>query len=262
MSSMQVPDIGSNARPISMSRRDVARLPFLPRLIRSLRKRYIRVVHGDRPFVATYFDSRFIVRWEDMVGREIALQNFERPQLANFVSACRRRRPDCFIDIGAHFGLYCCVLLNAHVVSNAILFEPDERNATLLRANLLINGLLERAAIHQTAVGRQAGRSRFARGSDRNTGTARISDEGTGQEVKIVALDEVLNFSGRTLAVKIDVEGFELEVLAGMQRTLKENRGIVQIESTTTRDSVVDFMGRCGYELVADFYWDLFFERR
>ena len=68
--------------------------------------------------------------------------------------------------------------------------------------------------------------------------------------------------SDGSLAVKIDVEGFELEVLAGMQRTLKENRGIVQIESTTTRDSVVEFMRKCGYELVADFYWDLFFEKQ
>ena len=244
-----------------MSRREVSRLPFFPRLTRSLRKRYLRFVHGDKPFVTKYFGARFIVSWSDMVGREVALQNFERPQLSNFLAACRRRNPDCFLDVGAHAGLYSCVLLKANVVSTAILFEPDQRNAALLRANLSLNGLLDRATVHATAAGRRAGRLKFASGPDSNTGQARIAVGGSGSEVEVVALDEATGFSGRTLAIKIDVEGFELEVLAGLKRTLNENRGIVQIETIEGRNDVVEFMRQCGYELVADFYWDLFFEK-
>jgi FkbM family methyltransferase len=258
---MQVRDVDKSARAIVMSRREISRLPFLPRLNRSLRKRYLRFVHGDEPFVVTYFGSRFIVSWSDMVGREIALQNFERPQITSFMEACRRRHPDSFLDVGAHAGLYSCVLLKANVVRTAILFEPDVRNAALLRANLLINGLLDRATVHAAAAGRQAGRSKFARGPDNNTGTARIADGVADHEVEVVAVDEVTDFSGRTLAIKIDVEGFELEVLAGLKRTLKENRGIVQIETIENRNDVIEFMRQSGYELVADFYWDLLFEK-
>jgi FkbM family methyltransferase len=258
---MQVREVDKSAKAIAMSRREISRLPFLPRLNRSLRKRYLRFVHGDEPFVVKYFGSRFLVSWSDMVGREIALQNFERPQIANFLDACRRHRPGCFIDIGAHAGLYTCVLLKANAVSTAILFEPDVRNAALLRANLLINGLLDRVTVHAAAAGRQAGRSKFSSGLDNNTGTARIGHDGAGQEVEVVAVDEVTDFSGRTLAIKIDVEGFELEVLAGLKRTLKENRGIVQIETIENRNDVIEFMRLSGYGLVADFYWDLLFEK-
>jgi FkbM family methyltransferase len=260
-SGMHIRDADKSAPAIVLSRREIARLPFLPRLRRSLRKRYIRLVHGDQPFIVKYFNSRFIVSWSDVIGREIALQNFERPQIANFVAACRRLRPDCFLDIGAHSGLYSCVLLRANVVGRAILFEPDLRNAALLRANLLINGLLDRATVYGVAAGRQAGRSRLIRGPDNNTGKGRIADHGADQEVEVVALDEATSFSGRTLAIKIDVEGFELEVLAGLKRTLKENRGIAQIESFDHRNDVVEFMRQSGYELVADFYCDLIFEK-
>ena len=259
MNDLQFREERRGTKVVTLSRREIERLRFVRRLLRSLRKRYIRLIYGDQPFVATYFDSSFIVDWKDIVGREIALQNFERRQLINFIAACRRHQPEFFLDIGAHAGLYSCVLMNADVVGRAILFEPDTRNAILLRANLLLNGLLDRTTIHPTAVGRQAGLSWFMRGPDTNTGMARVTDNGVGHQVETVAVDEVTNFSGRTLATKIDVEGFELEVLAGMQRTLNENRGIVQIESTNARHEVIEFMRGNGYELVVDFYRDLFF---
>ena len=246
------------------TQRAVRRLRFLPRLKRSLRKRYIRLVHGDEYFVTGYFDARFLVHRRDMVAREIALKNFENVQLEHFMKACARRQPQIFIDIGANGGLYSCILLKRGLVPQAVLFEPDRRNLTLLRANLLINDLLERADCREVAVGDTAGHFRFVPGPDSNTGLSRVAEVGevaTGYEVEVVRLDDVVALNGETIAVKMDIEGYELQALGGMARTLRENRGIVQVETTTTRAKVIEFMREHGYDQTADLYTDLVFEK-
>ena len=51
---------------------------------------------------------------------------------------------------------------------------------------------------------------------------------GADYEVNVVRLDDMLKFSGRRLAIKIDVEYYECKVLAGMKRVLRQNKCIVQ----------------------------------
>jgi FkbM family methyltransferase len=240
----------------------MTRLRLVPRFVRSLRKRYIRLVHGDDYFVTNYFGARFLVHWRDIVAREIALQNFERTQLTLVTKACARLRPELFIDVGANGGLYSCVLLRQKLVQRAILFEPDRRNLAHLRANLLMNGLTELADCREAALGSAPGRVRLAPGPASNTGRSQIIGDGSGgYEVEVVRLDDVVALSGKTIAVKIDIEGYELQALAGMDRTLRENRGIVQIETTTTRSDVIRTMRGLGYEQAAEFYSELVFEK-
>lgn len=246
------------------NRREYRRLRLLPRLMRSLRKRYIRLAYGEDYFITSYFGARFLVHWQDMVAREIALQNFEAPQLRYMIDACGKLRPDLFIDIGANGGLYSCVLLRRKLVPRAILFEPDRRNFAHLQANVLINDLVAMADCREAAVGAEPGRLRLVPGGESNTGTSKISTGGAqgGYEVEAVRVDDAVDLSGRCIAVKIDIEGFELQALAGMRRTLQENRGVVQIETTTTRAEVVAFMTEHGFRQTANFYTDLVFEKR
>jgi FkbM family methyltransferase len=242
--------------------RQMRRLRFMPRLFRSFRKRLIGLMHGDEYFVANYFGTRFMVRRQDMVTREIALQNFERPQIEYMIGACARLRPAIFIDIGANGGLYSCILLKGKFVPRALLFEPDRRNFDHLRANLVINKLTEVADSRQAAAGAVPGKLRLVPGGESNTGASRISgDMEQGYDVEAVRLDDVIALSNRTIAVKMDIEGYELQALAGMTRTLRENRGVVQIETTATRAEVIKFMRALGYEQTADFYSDLVFEK-
>lgn len=244
-------------------RREHRRLRLVPRMMRSLRKRCIRLAHGDDYFIASYFGAKFLVHWQDVVAREIALQNFEAPQLRFMIGACAAVQPDLFLDIGANGGLYSCVLLRRKVVPRALLFEPDRRNFAHLQANVLINDLASIADCREAAVGAEPGRLRLVPGGESNTGTSKISADGTprGYDVAAVRVDDVVDLSGRCIAVKMDIEGFELQALAGMRRTLRENRGIVQIETTTTRAEVVAFMAEHDFRQAANFYTDLVFEK-
>jgi hypothetical protein len=76
----------------------------------------------------------------------------------------------------------------------------------------------------------------------------------------MVRLDEALSFENLRLAVKIDVEHYECEVINGMQRMLRKNRCLVQIEAFETRDKVLSTMAAAGYNLVADFSPNFVFE--
>ena len=246
------------------SRRAVARLRFFPRLKRSIRKRYLRWRYGDDPFVAKYFGTQFFIDWADIVAMEISLRTFERAQIEHFLGVCRKLKPELFIDIGANGGLYSCILLRNKCVPHAVLFEPDRRNLALLEKNLSLNHVLKRASVHDVAVGNNPGRLRLVPGPANNTGQSRlISGErsNSGYDVDVVRLDDILNLSGRVLAIKIDVEGHELNVLEGMQRLLHNNHGFVQIEAIDTRKEVIEVMTKVGYVLIADFYWDLVFEK-
>jgi len=116
------------------------------------------------------------------------------------------------------------------LVPRAILFEPDRRNRVHLGANLLINGLLDaNLEIHAVALGAEPGRFRLVPGPERDIGLSQIVEaapQGQGYDIEVVRFDEFVALTGQTLAIKIDVERYERKVLAGMARTLRDNRGL------------------------------------
>lgn len=219
--------------------------------------------HGGKSFVTQYYGARFRADFEDMVSREIALHNFERAQLASMIEACGRRRPDLFIDVGANAGLYTCVLVARGLVPRALLFEPDRRNLERLRDNIALNGIEALTDLRPVAVSAKAGRLRLMPGPDSNTGTSRLDAAAgaEGYDVDVVALDDVFATSGKIIALKMDVEGHEVEALQGMERLLRENSGVVQIETGDACDEVVKIMDGFGYRLIERFMYDHVFEK-
>ena len=186
-------------------------------------------------------------------------------------------KPDIFIDVGANLGLYTCILLKNRLVPRAILFEPDRRNRVHLGANLLINGLLDaNLEIHPVALGAAPGRFRLVPGPERDIGLSQIvetspqeqgqdhgQDQGQdqGYDVEVVRFDDFVALTGQTLAIKIDVERYERKVLAGMARTLRDNRGIVQIEVLEAREETTALMTAAGFRLAEDFGPNLVFRK-
>jgi len=226
------------------------------KLRRRLRKPFNRIFHARRYFISRYHGADFLLRPTGIGTLEISAKIAEYPELTYFMRRCADLRPDVFIDIGANIGLYTCILLRNACVPRAILFEPDLANVVHLRANLLINGLLNLTEVHEVALGNAAGHHRLVPGAI-DGGFSRIIDQDdlvdSGYEVKVVRLDDVLTLSDLKLVIKMDVEYYEKNVLAGMERTLRQNRCIVQIEAFETRDEVISMMSAVGYKLIASF---------
>jgi FkbM family methyltransferase len=205
------------------------------------------------------------VRSANVGGLEISAKIAEHAELTNFTRSAAALKPDVFIDIGANLGLYTCIVMRNRLAPRAILFEPDRRNRVHLQANLLINDLLDAdVQIHAVALGAEPGRLRLVPGPERDIGLSQIVETdmaSDGYEVDVVRFDDLVALTGRTLAVKIDVERYERKVLAGMARTLRDNRGMVQIEVLEERDETVRLMAAAGFKLAQDFRPNLVFRK-
>ena len=127
-------------------------------------------------------------------------------------------------DVGAHTGYFVLVALAAgHKV---VAVEPDADNAARIHETLARNGLS--ATVIEAAAGEREGTA-LLETSDK-TSFNRISECGT--PVRLMTLDSLYSqdVSEPPTLVKIDVEGYEAEVLRGARRLLQEARPTLLIE--------------------------------
>jgi FkbM family methyltransferase len=129
------------------------------------------------------------------------------------------REGDLFVDVGANVGSYT-VLASGVRHAHSIAFEPVPSTFAALVDNLCLNQLGPLVEAHNRAVGATQGTVRFTTELDTVNHVASDADRWDRTvEVPLTTVDAVLA-ERCPLLVKIDVEGFEAQVLAGMKSTL------------------------------------------
>jgi FkbM family methyltransferase len=143
------------------------------------------------------------------------------------------RYVDCFVDAGANIGWYSVVAgLALRGRGTVLAFEPDSSNFALLARNVAENGL-DHVRLHQAALADAPGARTLFRSAE-NLGDHRLYESGSeGREavsVAVTTFDEAVSpvISGPCL-VKIDTQGSEAMILAGMSRHLAASRGEVAL---------------------------------
>lgn len=164
------------------------------------------------------------------------------------------RPDDLFIDVGANVGTYT-VLASTVCGARSIAVEPDPETMNCLKKNIAINALKDRVCTIEAALGPEQRTQRFTVGLDTVNRMARPGDTQT-QAVQVRRLDDVLAGKKPTL-IKLDVEGFEPEVLAGAQETL-EKPSLLAIESECNEPTVASRLINAGFEQV---FYDPFSHR-
>jgi FkbM family methyltransferase len=126
------------------------------------------------------------------------------------------------VDVGAHLGYFTLLAARAVGPSGRVLsIEPNLQTLPLLRHNVADNGFEDRVMIFDQALSGRAGRTSFYLSPAGDTSSLHQQDPGDQLvEVDAVTLDELVGEPGLLSAIKIDVEGAELEVLEGMPRVL------------------------------------------
>ena len=150
------------------------------------------------------------------------------------------------LDIGANIG----VISQALVFSgrDVIAFEPQPEVFKLLTENCPL------VTCYNTAVGHEIGYAEMPKvyySQKGNFGGLGIGDKSIYGTIKVpVTVIDDYNFKNVSF-IKIDVEGFELEVLKGATKTITDNRPILYIEDDRTNNSrsLREYIQELGYTI-------------
>jgi FkbM family methyltransferase len=197
------------------------------KIIRLLRLNDIQYsIWGDRKinlnsnsFHSMWLMYNYIVDWEEFN----LIQDFIK-------------NDDQVFDIGTNIGYYT-IWISKFITSGKIhCFEPDKANFQKLKKNVELNQLQHITKLNNIAVNDVNGTLSFTSGLD---GQNHINLKKSNNNINVVAmrLDSYVkeNDLAKISYLKIDVEGFEFNVLKGAENLLKEKKiEIIQLEINNT----------------------------
>jgi FkbM family methyltransferase len=184
--------------------------------------------------------ARHIV-WTDMRDWEAGTQ----PVLHGLA-----RKARVFVDVGAYSGIYTVLACTANPGLAAVAFEPNPGKMPQLRANVAANRLEERVSLVQKALGDRPGKGVLVIPCDDSQ--ASLIAPGAGVRtvgIEVTTGDTALRGMPIDL-VKIDVEGMETAVLAGMREILAGCQPDVIAECLTPEalEQLCGCLAGSGYE--------------
>lgn len=147
------------------------------------------------------------------------------------ISIIKPQEKDVIVDVGANVGYYTLRL--AHSVRNGkiVSIEADPQTCEILKTNCKLNNF-ENVEIYNYAITDKEGEITLYQ-SDTHSGSNSIFVKNSSKSrkqtsVKATTLDDLLeNKYDEINWIKIDVEGAELSVLKGAEKTLKKTKRIL-----------------------------------
>lgn len=185
----------------------------------------------------------------DYLQREILLTQdyFERDELNNLRDILNTKNHEMNIcDIGANIGNHTLYFLKHINASHVYSFEPVRKTYDILKKNIELNHYESKTTLYNCALGNRCGKG-VSHVLENNCGGNSVEYSDAG-DVAFLRLDDI-QFEGPVNFCKIDVEGFEYEVLKGGKDFLERNKPILFIEVFDKNyDKVNGLLCELGYE--------------
>ncbi len=237
--------------------------PFLQyRIARGLR--WLRHFRGWRRCVEVLapptFDSSFIVNNNgtlfggttcSYIDRQVYLfGGYEAERIEAFLSLVPSNRHRTILDIGANVGTHS--LAFARQFAQVHSFEPNPEVCERFLRNVALNRAAN-IALHRVGLGQTSTLSPFFSIDKLNFGLGTFLNveqyDAPLRQIGVLKIengdDYIANLGVEHIdAVKIDVQGFELEVLKGLQKALRRDRPVVWFEyGIGTKEQISDAAG-------------------
>jgi len=184
------------------------------------------------------------------------------PDVAHQLLLCRVLKPgDTYIDVGANVGFHSMLASRLVGPSGVVLsFEPNPATFSILSGHMAINRI-KNCRPFSFALGDVDGDATLNQ-IEIHSGTATlraVNEPLNSVKVNVRRGDEIFKdipFAGQTI-IKVDVEGFELQVLRGLEKTLARV-AIVAVEITpdwlaqqkATPGEMVTYMQNLGFQAI------------
>jgi len=169
------------------------------------------------------------------------------------------------VDVGAAAGEW--TLLAACLPSLRVFaFEPHSGFVSLLRRNMMLNGVYDRVSIYSIGLGAEAGVATLRVPQEKKRwGLSTMGDNprfepAEQRPVAVATLDQFFTLQDPTL-IKIDAEGAELGILKGAHETIERCAPAIMMEVCNKRlrqfdyddydvQALVDRMKELGYQSI------------
>ncbi len=176
-------------------------------------------------------------------------------ELSMLRDIARRIRPGGLVlDIGANVGNHA-LYLAAVAGCNVQAFEPNASLCDAMNLSVEANKLSKKVEVHCVGLGRAPAKAHFGHIDESNLGGQSLSiGSGEGDVIDVVRLDDLI-FDKPVEALKIDVEGMEIDVLEGGAELVRRDRPLLYVECLNEQDfqNVRDWLEPFDY-----CYWDTF----
>lgn len=235
---------------------------FLKIYIKLLKKNEIIIRHNDINLKLNLFNP---------IDREIFLKgNYEKKQIDCLLNFIKDNKIIYFIDIGAHMGFYSLIISNLKI--KVFSFEPVKNNFKQLNENKKLNKF-ENMEIYNFALSNKEKQVEMWVPNKEKSGGYTIYDpkdeelekydiRKINKEQCISKIgDNIIKIKNEKVAIKIDVERHELNVLDGLNNLLKENDIILQIELfEDRRDNIIKYLEEHNFKHINTIKKDFYFK--
>jgi FkbM family methyltransferase len=198
----------------------------------------------------------------DYIGWAIVRTGHYEPASLDLALRLMRRDPGLFVDVGANFGWYTCAVA-AVTGSTVVSIEPHGGNRAALRRNIALNKRTN-VAVFAGAVGAVVEVVQMIGRAAANSGAVAVepadremnpADDWVAAMPLDGLLERIVRPAVRPTLVKIDVEGYEPRVLAGLDLGGKFRPKNILMEyvddfaAWRSFDDVRTFFAASGYRL-------------
>ena len=164
------------------------------------------------------------------------------------------KESDTFIDVGANHGNYT-LIASGIVGSKTISIEPVETTFKRLKMNIELNKL-NNVVLKQVGISNNNGNLRISNDRGELNRILKDNDHSNNEAISVTTLDDLLIEEKNISMIKIDVEGYEKQVLEGAFNILKcKNLNVLQIELNNSNqyygyreNEIIRFLKKFGFK--------------
>lgn len=199
-------------------------------------------------FSTDFYGTKWVGKTDNYVDYQVLLRGAYEKFMLHFMRDVLKTtgRGKTVLDIGANIGNHTIFL--SRCASTVHAFEPYEPFRASLEKKLAINGI-DNVSVHPIGLSNVKESIPYYLTEGSATGSFQEEFSPSGEEEPIILDVDIgddfvtRNNISEIDLVKIDTEGFEEQILTGLERTLEENRPVVIFESLrkTREASNTDF---------------------
>lgn len=177
-------------------------------------------------------------------GLGLSLRRISEPEMLPLVTELLSKRTGTFLDVGANIGQTLILVKRADASREYIGFEPDPTAVTYMRRLIELNRWVNCVSVPVAlgscmALGELSGQGYADAGNSLLTFDSQPKVTGTVLVLPGDLVIDLLDLHGVSV-IKIDVEGYEIPVLAGLTGTIRRFRPPIIVEVLPPRPGLAE----------------------